>query len=215
MSAAKDRLPEEIRDLYGVLWDQLVGVHFAWGVLQDLFTGDPERGRLLEMTAPAFFQFVRQALQDAVIVGVARLSDKPDQGNYRNASLEALVQDACAVDPGLSAGLAQLVQTMVVATRPVHARRSQLVAHLNRDTILSRDSRPLPGVSSAQMEAALAAMREIMNRIELHFADSTTLYEQGVAHGDADALVCHLERSLDAEDDEREAHGLPRLWRRR
>jgi hypothetical protein len=200
-----EKLPPEIRDLFKGLWNQVASLHFRWGALTHLFTGDPKRTRMLLDTAPHFFGLVRLSLQDAVVLGVSRLAD-PARGNL---SLEALV---IAVEPIAPTALAHrlrgdLARLREVAT-PMRLRRNRVVAHLDRETLLAKAPDSLPGVAPGEFEAALAAIESLMNTVEQHFTQGETAYGTSLSHGDVDALVHHLEAALRAEDEERLRRGL-------
>jgi hypothetical protein len=54
------------------------------------------------------------------------------------------------------------------------------------------------------MEIVLARFREILNAVNGHFWNSTTAYEDFLAHDDAESLTWHLRKALTAERKRRE-----------
>ena len=63
---------------------------------------------------------------------------------------------------------------------------------------------PLVGIS-ADVEAALAAFRALLNKLERHYWDSEVYYKMVLTNlGDADSLVCYLSKGLKTERASRE-----------
>lgn len=191
------RLPVEVRDLFAAVWAQVAELHASWRILSDLFTGDPIRVALLKETAPAFFLIVRRALQDAMVLRIARLTDPAKQGAFENISLAALFTAVQSrTDPRTATSLASILVELKNMSKPVRTRRNRVVAHLDKPTILLQATEPLPGVSREQFEQILEQMCSFLNRIEVAFGIAESHFGHVVMHGDVTALVFHLEQAL-------------------
>lgn len=86
------------------------------------------------------------------------------------------------------------------------AWRNKRLAHRDLAVALATAEDPLPGISRADVEAALAALRAVLKKLEGHYLDAEVDYQEVLTNlGDADSLVHYLSKGLNAE----------RAWRER
>jgi hypothetical protein len=183
--------------LYHALYNEVAWIYAKWLEYQKLFAKSEKRIDLLNDKAGFFFRVVQDTLWEDVLLGIARLTDPPKQGRFKNLTLlrlPAVVRDS---------SLASKVQTLadVAKERSAFARewRNKHIAH--RDLALSMDAKAerLPGVSRQQVEASLGSFAAILNALEEHYAQAEVAFDDFLADGDGDALVYWLQSAQRSE----------------
>ena len=103
----------------------------------------------------------------------------------------------------VGAGLTQDLEEIDGLVEPFRVWRNKRIAHSDLTTSLKLTEEPLPGISRASIEKALAAVRRFMNRANLHFYNSETGYEHFQTSTGGDRLLQLLERADKSLKDER------------
>ena len=104
-------------------------------------------------------------------------------------------------DSALSAELKGLVEAALKVCESARAWRNRRLAHRDLALALATASDPLPGVSRAEVEAALQAIRVVLNRLAAHYWNSETAYQHFIASGgEADSLVYYLRKGIRAQE---------------
>jgi hypothetical protein len=188
--------PAELDAPFKALWEDVSGVVSRWVMLLQLF-GSKDRVELLNRAAPSLFHAVQQSLGDAVIIGIARLSDPPQMGKKENLTLlrlPALIPAASY--PQLSLELQRRIDVFSAHCESVRMVRNRKLAHTDLPTRLNLESDAIPGVKREMVEDALYQIEDIMNSIDRYFRDSTTLFKEVIHTGDGDTLAYLLELGL-------------------
>ena len=204
--ANKNLLPAELEPLYESLSKEVTYLHAKWKVYRQVYAGDQEEIDVLNRSASFFFQVVHWALLEDTVLGISRLTDPPETSGNENRCLALLVSRVEELGlADLSAGLAQDLEEINGLVEPFRVWRNKRIAHSDLTTALKLTDEPLPGISRASIEEALAAVRKFMNRANRHFFDSQTLYEHFQTSTGGDRLLNLLERADKSLQDEREA----------
>jgi hypothetical protein len=75
------------------------------------------------------------------------------------------------------------------------------LAHHDLALAIATHTDPLPGISRADVEAALDAVRTVLNRIQQRYWGSATAYQHFITRGgEADSLVYYLRAGLAAQE---------------
>jgi len=116
-------------------------------------------------------------LQD-VQLSLSKLGDPAGSGSRTNMTLDALIRALETLkETEVVAKAKPLVGAYDAACEKLRDRRNKSIAHFDLQTILASKVTPLTGPSREEIEAALHALREAMNCIELHYIESQTAYE--------------------------------------
>jgi hypothetical protein len=188
-------------EVYHALWHETVWLHFTWKQYLTLFAQPQEGVDELNAAAPAFFFVVQNTLWEHVLLSIARLTGPPKskgQDNLTVQGLPALVPDA-AFGGHLGSMLATREPIWASATKWRHKR----LAHHDLDVALGR-AEPLPGVSRDDVEAALAALRAVLNAVARKYLGGEVAYDLRTPAPDAYALLHFLRLGL-RSDQERQA----------
>lgn len=183
---------QELGANFYVLYRELVELHVLWQQYRQLFGESTDTVQLLNRTAGLFFKIVQDELWDSVLLGVSRMTDPPSTGKKKNLTVLSLSQ--LITDSALRAEVQDLCTKAVTAAEFAREHRNKRIAHQDHNYLSNRNSNPLSGISRAAVEDMLAALRDVLNRLDNHFRDSTVLYEQFVDDSGARLLVHKLSR---------------------
>lgn len=111
-------------------------------------------------------------------------------------------------DSKLARTLRQELDGLRACSGGIRKWRNRRIAHTDLPTALLLHPDPLPGIRRELVDEALERVRNLMNKIEKHYADSETEYEHVIQEGDGKALLVWLQAGLAHEDEERKEHGL-------
>jgi hypothetical protein len=192
----------ELGGLYHALWQEVAWLHMKWLDYRALFASSRGRVDLFNRTAPSFFGHLEGVLWEDILLHLSRLTDTPASRGKANLTLTRL-PDAIDV-PALQAKVALLVEQTVADAAFARDWRNRRLAHRELKIGTGEAARPLAPASRERLEKALKAIRDAMNAVELHYRDSTVMYEGVIqARGGVDALVSVLEVADGVERDQR------------
>jgi hypothetical protein len=204
-AAKQAAMPAPLGDIHFALWKEVVWLHFKWNEYRTLFASSPEEIELLNATAPALFYQAERALWQDILLHLCRMTDRPTLGKHRRLSLSQL--PSLISDPSFRAEVESLVN---VAKDKVNlfARgwRDRRFAHEDFPPLDGGQPQPLPSASRNHVEDALAAIREVMNYIEVLYENHSPVpYERVIEPlGGAASLLFYLKKGLESQRKEDE-----------
>lgn len=183
----------EAADLYEGIRQDLIRLHVNWQIYKQLFATNDERYKTMNNTAPAFFQFIQDALVDNAVIAISRLTD-----SARHASLERLVKALKnQVHHVFFAELEQDVSDLKAKCEDIRVHRDNRVAHMARSDSPPQGPTKLPPITRKMIEGAMADAAGLMNKIIGHFESANQVFEP-VVYGDAETLLFFLEKGFEA-----------------
>lgn len=171
---------------------KLIELHIVWQQYRQLYGSDEETIFLLNRTAGLFFKIVQDQLWDSVLLGISRMTDSPSTAGKKNLTIQSL--KSLILEPGLQREVEALCKAAVDAASYAREHRNKRIAHQDHSYIADRASNPLSGISRQSVETMLAALRDLLNKIDGHYRDAMMLYEKFVDSTGAMALVSNLKR---------------------
>ena len=187
----------ELGEVFWALQNDLNWLHTEWALYRQLYAESGDRIQLLNDTAPFAFYVFQETLWHDVVLHLARLVDRKTTGRNQNLSLVRLPD--LLTDLTLQGEVTALLDEAVQACAFAVPWRHKRFAHRDLEHALATAADPLPGISRADIESALAAMRKVMNHIEYRFFNASTGYEHIIlGPGDGDALAGYLKRGLES-----------------
>lgn len=171
----------DLGTLYHALTNDVAWVHAKWDQYQQLYMHSPERITLLNSVAGAFFGIMQDTLFESVILHLARLIDPPQSMGKDNLTLRRL--PAVISNEPLRVKVADFIETTQVACEAARAWRNRRLAHRDLGLALATATEPLPGISYATINTALAAMAAVLNCLEGHYWHAETIYEHAPLGG--------------------------------
>ena len=187
-----DSMGKELGSAFFGLHRKLIELHIVWQQYLQLFASDDETVGLLNRTAGLFFKIVQDELWDSVLLGISRMTDAPTTFKKKNLTIRSLPELLDAAD--LKAEVEALCTTAVEHAAFAREHRNKRIAHQDHDYTSDRASNPLSEISRERVETMLASLRAVMNRLNLHFKDSTTFYQGFVDESGARVLVSKLSK---------------------
>jgi hypothetical protein len=184
-------------NLFYTLWNDVVWLHMKWQQYRQLYGTNAERVEILNKTASIFFGVVQTVLWEDTLLHLSRLTGSPGARGKPNLSLQRLVQ---VIPKGpLCREIKHLINIAVHKADFAHEWRNRRIAHYDLRLAQGSTAISLPPASRQNVEEALAAIRDVMNRIDLHYRQSTTAYERSLDIGNGDDLLRCLEEALGSE----------------
>ncbi len=180
----------ELGGCFYSLYHELVLVHAKWLEYRELYAHSSDRLDLLNRTSGFFFKIVQDGLWDDVLLHIARITDPVRTAGNENLTIQILpplIEDR-ELQKEARIHLERCIEKSVFARE----HRNKRLAH--RDLLLASDEKavPLSGVSRAHIEDMLASLRELMNKLDHHYRDTTVMYERFVAQTGARSLIGSL-----------------------
>lgn len=201
---APDWLP-----VYAALSRELIWLYAKWGEYRKLYAHSPERIELLNGTGAFFFGVVEDVLWDDVILGLARITDKPVTAGKPNLTIQRLA--LMLPESEIAIQVKELVDVAVAKAASIKPWRDKRLAHNDLGLALEVSSELLPGISRQYIEDALEAVAAVLNHIQRHYYDTETAYNAFHAPTGAETLMGYLEMAVraDAQRRERLQRGCP------
>ena len=180
----------ELGGCFYSLYHELVLVHAKWLEYRELYAHSSERLDLLNRTSGFFFKIVQDGLWDDVLLHIARLTDPVQTAGNENLTVQIL--PSLVADEEIQEEASTLIEHCIEKSAFAREHRNKRLAH--RDLLLASDETavPLSGVSRAHIEDMLASLRELMNKLDHHYRDTTVMYERFVAQTGARSLIGSL-----------------------
>lgn len=171
---------------------KLIELHILWQQYRQLFGSEPETVHLLNRTSGLFFKIVQDELWDSVLLGISRMTDPPKTVGKKNLTLQSLPE--LIPDAKLRIEVEALCDKAKTEAEFAREHRNKRIAHQDHDYLSDRAANSLSGISRERVEAMLAAIRAVLNRLNSHFCDSTMMYETFVDETGARLLVHKLKK---------------------
>jgi AbiU2 len=201
MTTPDPRYPSEIHELWVTLKAEVVWLHGRWIIYRQLYGTSQEHIDVLNRSASTFFNVLQKSLLNDVQLSISKLGDPAGTGTRRNLTLSALLGELERIgEKSLVGKLSAAILSFDAACTKLRHRRNKWIAHFDLNTMIGSKVAPLEGPSRDEIEAALDALREAMNCVELHYTESQTVYEQFVMNNDGRHLISTLEQGLRYRD---------------
>ena len=193
----------ELGELYNALYNEVIWLHAKWLEFRKLYAVSPQQIVLLNETAGFFFYVVEDVLWNDVLLHLARLIASPKSMGNDNLTLKRLPE--ALTQPELVAEVQRLIDQAETKTSFVPDWRNRRLAHTDLALALQDQSvQPLSKVSRQDIESALEAFRNVLNRISEEYGLGQTGFEYFQSHGNAEALVYQLRVAVAAENQRQE-----------
>ncbi len=190
-------LGPELDPVYHALYNQAVWLHVKWKQYVHLFGTSPERIDLLNQSASYFFRVIELTLWQDTLLHLARLTDPPQTGRWDNLTIRRLPN---LVGAGtLKVDLQELIAAADAATEFARDWRNRRIAHRDLKLALQDGAQPLAPASREQVNEAIAAISQVLQRLSLAYFDSEVRFDLVFTFADAESLLDTIRDGLDAE----------------
>lgn len=182
----------ELGCLYYAIYKEVVWIHARWQEYRRLFA---EKGNveLLNRHGAFTFKLIQDALWEETVLHIARLTDRSRTAGRDNLSILRL-PDMLSTGQ-LRDEVEALVEKVVAKAEFARDHRNKRLAH--RDLRLATDpsAEPLSGISRAEIEEVLEALRELFNCFEHQYRDTTVVFDRFMSRNDANKILASLRAS--------------------
>ena len=158
------------RVLYRDIRSEFIKNHIRLEILRRFFTSQ-DTVDLLNKTAPIFFDMLKYAMIDMIVLSIHRLNDPPESKNSRNrtifhnVSLRRLIKSLDETTyPQLKSDLKDIFDQIWKDSRRISNWRNKLVGHRDYDVLIGQTSPPT--VSLIEVDKVMADLGEFLNKFE-------------------------------------------------
>ena len=152
-------LPENVRDIFMWLCQDLASLCYKWKTYRNLFK--PENEAILYNTAQQAFKVIEESLRVDMTMMICRLGDPLRSCGKENLNFKAL--EHCYEN---DTDLKKLVKGFQDACEPIKTHRNKLVAHSDMQTRLKPDENLMPPVGRSEIETVIDCATKVLNHIE-------------------------------------------------
>jgi len=178
MTQEQCSIPDSLQETWTDLEKEVVWLHLHWNVYRELFAKSAERIALLDESGAVPFRVFHNVLVRDVILSLCRLTDPLESCGHENASLAQLVEAVRGGSwPDLLPQMESAFEELKAQCEPLRPLRNRVIAHRDLETVRNPDDNPLPGISRANIEACLNALRRIMDTFHLFFTKGSVSYQ--------------------------------------
>jgi hypothetical protein len=202
--------PEEIRaekrqamgkklgELHYHLANELHDLWWFWKDLLELFGKDQKRIDLLNEAAGGFFGRLEREMWLATLLHLSRMTDREQVAGKDTLSVRAL--PSLIDDEGLRREVEAAIELAKERTQFARDWRNRQIAHTERPPLDDTPANSLPIANRPLVEAALAALGNVLNLVETRFSGIPMSYGSGGQFGrGVRHLVHYLELGLASE----------------
>ena len=185
----------DLGPVFFALHKEVVWLHAIWQEYRTIYGTTPEQLKIANRAAGFFFKIVQDELWDSVLLRIARITDSPRSAGRANLTIQAL--PGLIADADLRIQLEGLIGISLDKAEFAREHRHKRLAH--RDLLHATDaSSTLSGISRRYIEESLESLRNVMNKLDAHYRDSTVMYQEFITSTGAERLLHVLKRAENA-----------------
>lgn len=184
-------LPEEIREIYMWLCQDVVALNQKWDFYQGLF-GKPENFAVFDL-APLAFTITAESVKNDLIMAIGRLGDPAGSGDRANLNFATLDNFYAADDT-----LKGLLERFRDACNLLRTHRNKFVEHSDLNARLKPDDFPILQLGKHDIDSAINAAEAILRHIAIRYGGTDIGFGKGMFTAiSSDALLYWLRRAWD------------------
>ena len=188
----------ELGELFNLLSNEHTWAVWRWHQHKILFAPDkPARLELLNRAGSFFFFVVQRTLWEDVVLSITRLAGPETTGPKQNLSLRRV---PLLAPVELRDQLTPLLGELITSLDWAFDWRNRHIAHRDWDLAVGRSARPLVSGTVDAVDDALRRISGVLNCVQRHYSDSSTLYDGSFAVSDAESMLYVLRDGLRLED---------------
>ena len=199
-------MPSPLGEAHYALHNDLAWLHAKWADYLALYGRDHATVELLNAAAPAFFCDLQRMMWEDVLLHLCRLTDPPRSCGHDNLTVRRLPD--LVVDASLKDQLQNLAIEADRKSEFARDWRNRRLAHNDWALKVNAVAQPLELASRQGVEAALAAIRSVMNLVEQSYLGFPVSYEHTMVSPEGvPSLLAHLRYGVDSVRSSRQGLG--------
>lgn len=179
-----------LKQVFNVVDEQARALGSCWQLYEQVYRAGPVQIEMLNRMASTFFAVAGLALEEQIILNIARLFDPPGNAHQENASLRKLT--AC-VEAELGRDQAMFLKEELERVGPSAAaiikRRHKALAHTDLNVALSVRGSNLPDISINEIKFCMGGVEAILNAVRHRLGHPRFSYLHPLQQGDGEALL--------------------------
>lgn len=186
---------------------EVVQLHLKWRYFIQLF-GQLNRIAVINLTAPAIFSSIEDAMLADILLTLMRLVDPAK--SFKNKNNLCFMSLVCEIkDDVLKKQIELLVEDLRDTTKAMKMWRDKKLAHNDLDRCLKL-TEILPEIRVQQIIDSLALTEKIVNLLNGHFFDTSVRCEP-YTEKDGDSLLFYLRYGMECWNEDKAKHDLSRI----
>jgi len=175
------KMGQDLGEVFAVLSYELTMLSWQFQELSELYGGE-QRAELMNAAAPFFFWLLQRTWWDESLLGITRLVAPKQSMGRTNLTIQQFPE--LIADAQLRERVEKRVADVVGRADFAKAWRNKRIAHRDLEHSLDRAPEPLPPAGLEDVGGVLKDIGALLNEIESHYCNSTTLYEKlPITHG--------------------------------
>lgn len=195
------KMGAQIGTLYSALYIEVVDIHVKWNQYRLLYADSADRTNLLNDSAGFFFGMIQSVLFDDIVLHIARLTDREKSRGKDNLTV---VQLPILIDKprAIADDIQTAVEGAITAAQFSRDHRNRRLAHSDLKIAFGDASvDPLQPATIDAVDHSLTTLRDILNRVSVHFLKTEVAFDQPILSRDAGSLVSALRTARKAQID--------------
>jgi hypothetical protein len=190
-----DKMGIDFGSLFYSLRNELLWLTYRWIEFRELYGTKESRIDILNNSAPYLFYTVQNVLWENLLLGVAKVMDRPESTGKKNITFKSIplfIKEQSFHDEVM--GIVTKLETKSIFCRDW---RNRWIAH--KDHALSVDegnAKPLEVATRLKFKTVLELMQELYNKVSLKYLGSQTAFEFLSSDRGAISLLNLLEKGL-------------------
>jgi hypothetical protein len=179
---------------FAELFQEVASLHMVWGEFAELF-GEQRHVTVLNQAAPAMFHIIGHALWQFTLLGIARLTDRPESVGKKNLTIQNLPD---LVRPEVRADVWKLVEAAEKKSNACcRDQRNRRIVHLDLDVLINQSATPLEAATMKAVGEAINAIGSVLKEVHRHYMGGALGFSPSVGDaGNALSLLRLLEDGL-------------------
>lgn len=184
-------LPEEIKQPYQYICQELAYVSDKWKLYKDLFI-QKDNIDVINSTAPRAFQAFEESLRIDIAMSISRLADPINTIGKKNLSVEMLLEKMTNIKQ-----LEAAISKFKALSKPIIRLRNKQYAHNDLNCKLHPKSNPFPRIGQNTIDSIIKSLSDILNLIIGHYKDEEMGFEP-LSIGSGKDLVFWLKEGMNS-----------------
>lgn len=181
----------DLSEFFDRIQTEVLYLHARWQTHRELFR---EKSSAMFDAASFAAQMIQICMDDSVIMGICRLVDPIEVGQFETATLTRLVHEVSTEHPNTSDRVNDLLSDILTFTKAIKLHRHNRIAHLRRELMIASpgQSFTLPNIPYTDIDDALRAVVHLLNFVQTLLGDGEMYYDDITTTSGGNVLVHRL-----------------------
>ncbi|HAS53030.1 MAG: hypothetical protein A2X56_12105 [Nitrospirae bacterium GWC2_57_13] len=189
-----ERLGIKLGPIFYELCNELAWLYIKWNQYVELYGAKPSRVDLTNQAASLFFRIVQDTLWEDTLLHISRLTDPPKTAGKKNLTI--LLLPILVENSDLSCQLDNLCTIAVEKSDFCRDWRNRHIAHIDLHLAMKKGVESLLPASRLKVKECLTAISEVLNAVNGHYFNSTTMFDWADDHRGAVDLLYLIDDGL-------------------